>query len=66
MPHRELERRSVKIRAMLVRAETLKNLPAEMPELESKNHATRWNTLQFMAAQLESNPHQFFRVELVV
>ena len=58
--------RTRKIRAMLIRAEDLSNLPEEMPELESKNHEIRWRTLQLMATRLEEKPHQFFRVELVM
>jgi hypothetical protein len=58
--------RTRKIRAMLIRKDDLLNLPEEMPELESKNHKTRWNTLIHMANNLESKPHQFFTVELIV
>jgi len=58
--------RTRKIRAMLIRKEDLLNLPEEMPELESKNHVTRWKTLVHMAEIFESKPHQFFTVELVV
>lgn len=58
--------RTRKVRAMLIRAEDLKNLPEEMPELESQNHVTRWKTLQFMAKRLEEKPYQFFKVELVM
>jgi hypothetical protein len=58
--------RTRKVRAMLIRSEDLKNLPEEMPELESQNHVTRWKTLQFMAKRLEEKPFQFFKVELVV
>lgn len=57
--------RTRKIRAMLIRTEILKNLPEEIPELESKNHVTRWKTLCTMARLLETQPHLFFRVELV-
>ena len=38
----------------------------EMPTLESKNHATRWRTLQKMAAGLDAAPHQYVSVELFV
>ena len=58
--------RTRKIRAMLIRKEDLVNLPEEMPELESKNHATRWHTLQCMASTFMQKPHQFFAVELVI
>ena len=58
--------RTRKIRAMLVRSDLLDNLPEEMPELESPNHQTRWRTLKFMAKRMESHPHQFLDVELVI
>ena len=58
--------RTRKIRAMLIRKDDLLDLPEEMPELESKNHATRWNTLVHMASAMKTKPHQFFTVELVV
>ena len=60
------EVRNRKVRAMLIREEDLKNLPEEMPELESPNHKTRWHTLLLMQQQLESVPHQFIKVELVL
>jgi len=58
--------RTRKLRAMLIRADTLKNLPEEMPELESDHHVTRWKTLQAMAARMDQSPHQFLQVELVI
>lgn len=58
--------RTRKLRAMLIRAELLENLPEEMPELESPNHSTRWKTLTAMAAKMKQQPHQFLRVELVL
>ncbi len=58
--------RTRKLRAMLIRAELLENLPEEMPELESPNHSTRWKTLTAMSAKMKQTPHQFLRVELVI
>lgn len=60
------EIRTRKLRAMLIRADLFENLPEEMPELESPNHATRWRTLKNMAAAMEQHPHQFLKVELVI
>lgn len=58
--------RTRKLRAMMILAKDLENLPEEMPKLESKNHETRWRTLQTMAKRLAEKPHQFLRVELVI
>ena len=58
--------RTRKIRAMLIRKDSLLNLPEEMPELESKNHGTRWKTLVHMAETYKSKPHRFFTFELVM
>jgi hypothetical protein len=57
--------RTRKIRAMLIRKDDLLNLPKEMPELESKNHETRWRTLLHMAQVYHKKPHQFFSVEII-
>ena len=58
--------RTRKLRAMMIRADLLENLPEEMPELESPNHETRWNTIKNMAAAMEHAPHQFLKVEVVI
>lgn len=58
--------RTRKVRAMLIRKEDLLNLPEEVPQLESKNHMTRWRTLQHMAETFAAKPQQFFEVELVI
>ena len=58
--------RTRKLRAMLILEKDLKSLPEEMPRLDSKNHATRWRTLQKMAAGLDAAPHQYVSVELFV
>lgn len=58
--------RTRKIRAMVTRKSLLINLPTEMPKLESPNHATRWQTLQFLATEYARNPQRFLEVELCV
>ena len=58
--------RTRKIRAMVTKKSLLTNLPAEMPKLESPNHATRWQTLQFLSAEYTRNPQRFLEVELCV
>ncbi len=58
--------RTRKIRAMVTRKSLLIALPAEMPRLESPNHATRWQTLQFLAAEYARNPQRFLEVELCI
>ena len=56
--------RTQKIRAMIVRKQLLENLPEEEPALEASHHATRWQTLRFLAEQWKTAPHQFLVVEL--
>ena len=58
--------RTRKIRAMVIRKSLLTSLPAETPKFESPNHATRWKTLQFLAAEFDKNPWRFLDVELCV
>lgn len=58
--------RTQKIRGMLIQKQLLENLPAEQPKLESPNHITRWETLNFLAAQWKSAPHQFLEIEICV
>lgn len=58
--------RTRKIRAMVTKKSLLTNLPAEMPKLESPNHHTRWETLQFLATEYTRNPQRFLEVELCV
>jgi hypothetical protein len=60
------EMKTRKIRAMVVRKSLLTNLPAELPTLESPRHITRWETLQFLAAEFLRNPARFMEVELSV
>jgi hypothetical protein len=58
--------RTRKIRAMVTKKSLLTNLPAEMPKLESGHHGTRWQTLQFLAAEYARHPQRFLEVELCV
>ncbi|MEZ6094273.1 MAG: hypothetical protein R3C03_08530 [Pirellulaceae bacterium] len=58
--------RTRKIRVMMVQQSVLESLPETMPQLESENHETRWNTLQIMAQRLKTNPSQFMAVELLL
>ena len=58
--------RTRKIRAMVTKKSLLTNLPAEMPKLESGHHGTRWQTLQFLAAEYVRHPQRFLEVELCV
>ena len=58
--------RTQKIRAMLIRKQSLEGLPDEPPALESPNHITRWKTLQFLAAEWRKNPYKFLELEICV
>lgn len=58
--------RTRKIRAMVVKKSLLTNLPAAAPQFESERHVTRWQTLQFMAAEYAKAPNRFLEVELCV
>lgn len=58
--------RTRKIRAMVVKKSLLTNLPAEAPKFEADRHGTRWQTLQFLAAEYAKNPWRFLEVELCV
>jgi hypothetical protein len=58
------EMKTHKVRAMLIRKELLLNLPEQMPQLESPNHATRFRTLQKMAQVYNSDPQQFLELEI--
>ncbi len=54
-----------KIRAMVIRKDTLLALPEKIA-VESSHHETRWQTLQFMAREYASRPWRFIEVELCV
>lgn len=60
------EMKTRKIRAMVIQKALLQNLPTETPKLESPSHITRWETLQFLAAELARNPNRFMEMELSV
>lgn len=55
-----------KVRAMLVQTALLDNLPEKAPAFEQQNHATRWMTLNQLAAARKKHPHQFLDVEICV
>ena len=56
--------RTRKVRAMLMRKDHLLNLPTEQPTYEAAIHATRWETLNLLAAEYRKNPWRFLEVEL--
>ena len=60
------ELKTRKIRAMVIQKEVLLNLPFKMPEFESPNHTTRWDTLKKMALMYKDNPEYFLEAELSV
>ena len=60
------EVRTRKVRAMLIKKETLEKLPEEEPKFEAPNHRTRWKTLQFMATEYRKHPHQFLEMEIAI
>jgi hypothetical protein len=56
--------RTRKVRAMMIKKQTLLTLPAKMPALESENHQTRFRTLQTMAAEYGRRPALFLEMEV--
>ena len=56
--------RTRKVRAMLVQTKILQNLPKEEPKYESPTPATRWKTLQKLAAEYVMHPQKFIEVEI--
>lgn len=60
------EVRTRKVRAMLIQKSLLESLPEDRPQLESENHATRWVTLQILAAEWKTNPWKFLEMEIVL
>lgn len=58
------EMRQRKLRAMVIQKKTLLALPAEPPPLEQPWHSRRWETLKFLAAEYQKNPHQFLEMEI--
>ena len=57
--------RTRKVRAMLVQKSLLEKLPEKCPKLEAASHATRWQTLQRLAAELQKSPWKFLEMEIV-
>lgn len=55
-----------KIRCMVVRKSLLEKLPEEEPTYERPSHATRWETLHFLAKRYATRPGQFMEIELAV
>ncbi len=60
------EVRTRKVRAMVMRKDTLVNLPKDQPELESPNHSIRWKTLQQIQQAYTLDPTNFIEAEIVV
>ena len=60
------EVRTRKVRAMVIRKDSLLNLPKDQPILESPNHAIRWKTLQQMQKAYNADPTNFIEAEIVV
>jgi hypothetical protein len=60
------EVRTRKVRAMVMRKDTLLNLPSDQPTLESPNHAIRWKTLQQMQKAYAVDSTNFIEAEIVV
>lgn len=58
--------RTRKVRAMLIKKKVLEALPEEEPKFEHPNHRTRWETLQFLAAEYRKQPHQFIEMEIAM
>jgi len=53
-----------KVRAMVIQKAILENLPTEVPSLTAPSHATRWTTLNQLAAEWKARPWKFIEVEL--
>lgn len=60
------EVRTRKVRAMVIRKDSLMNLPKEQPGFESPTHAIRWKTLQQMQKAYAADPTNFIEAEIVV
>jgi hypothetical protein len=60
------EVRTRKVRAMVMRKDTMLNLPSDPPTLESPNHAIRWKTLQQMQKAYAVDSTNFIEAEIVV
>lgn len=60
------EIRTRKVRAMVIRAALLTNLPEEAPKFEKPHHKIRWTTLKTLAKLYQTEPHKFIEVELAL
>lgn len=60
------EVRTRKVRAMVIRKDSLINLPKDQPALESPSHSIRWKTLQQMQRTYAADPSSFIEAEIVV
>lgn len=60
------EVRTRKVRAMVMRKDTLLNLPKEQPALESPNHSIRWKSLQQIQKAYMVDATNFIEAEIVV
>jgi len=58
--------RTRKVRAMIIRKETLLSLPAEPPKFSSEHHITRWETLHKLKNAYQAKPWQFIELEICV
>ena len=68
---RDGDMRTWKVRAMVVREDTLERVHAmaaegATPQFESPHHATRWRTLQVIAARRLSHPQEMLAMEIAV
>ena len=60
------EVRTRKVRAMVMRKDTLLNLPNDQPALERPNHSIHWKTLQQIQKAFTADQTNFIEAEIVV
>lgn len=56
--------RTQKLRCLVTKKSLLEKLPEQSPAFEATSHGTRWETLQFLAAEYRRNPHRFIEMEI--
>lgn len=56
--------RTRKVRAMLIKKKSLRNLGDTMPKLEASQHSVRWHTLKVIAERFEKNPDEFIEISI--